>query len=62
MRISSTHVYLTGLAHPIRPDSYVKMDNFYTPTVYEKGAEVVGTARKLIKNWMPLTFVVTLMK
>jgi aminopeptidase N len=55
-------VYLTGLAHPIRPDSYVKMDNFYTPTVYEKGAEVVGTARKLIKNWMPLTFVVTLMK
>lgn len=29
------------MAHPIRPDSYIKMDNFYTLTVYEKGAEVV---------------------
>lgn len=27
------------LAHPIRPDSYIKMDNFYTSTVYEKGEE-----------------------
>lgn len=25
------------LAHPIRPESYIKMDNFYTSTVYEKG-------------------------
>ena len=30
-----------AMAHPIRPDSYIKMDNFYTLTVYEKGAEVV---------------------
>jgi aminopeptidase N len=29
------------MAHPIRPESYISMDNFYTPTVYEKGAEVV---------------------
>jgi aminopeptidase N len=29
------------LAHPIRPESYVEMNNFYTSTVYEKGAEVV---------------------
>jgi len=29
------------MAHPVRPESYVKMDNFYTVTVYEKGAEVV---------------------
>jgi len=29
------------LAHPIRPDSYRKMDNFYTSTVYEKGAEII---------------------
>jgi len=29
------------MAHPVRPDSYVAIDNFYTPTVYEKGAEVV---------------------
>jgi aminopeptidase N len=28
------------LAHPIRPEEYVKMDNFYTRTVYRKGAEV----------------------
>ena len=25
------------MAHPIRPESYIKMDNFYTLTVYEKG-------------------------
>ncbi|GBF99643.1 hypothetical protein Rsub_12580 [Raphidocelis subcapitata] len=34
------------MAHPIRPDSYIKMDNFYTVTVYEKarggGARIVG--------------------
>ena len=29
------------LAHPVRPDSYLAIDNFYTPTIYEKGAEVV---------------------
>lgn len=28
------------LAHPIRPESYIVMDNFYTATVYIKGAEV----------------------
>ncbi len=28
------------LAHPVRPDTYVAIDNFYTPTVYEKGAEI----------------------
>ncbi|NRA36808.1 MAG: aminopeptidase N, partial [Planctomycetes bacterium] len=29
------------MSHPIRPDSYISMDNFYTMTVYEKGAEVI---------------------
>ncbi|MDQ3026624.1 MAG: aminopeptidase N [Pseudomonadota bacterium] len=29
------------MAHPVRPDSYVEINNFYTATVYEKGAEVV---------------------
>lgn len=29
------------MAHPVRPASYVEMNNFYTMTVYEKGAEVV---------------------
>lgn len=28
-------------AHPIQPDSYMAINNFYTPTVYEKGAEVI---------------------
>ena len=28
------------MAHPIRPESYIVMDNFYTSTVYRKGAEV----------------------
>jgi aminopeptidase N len=29
------------MAHPVRPESYIEMDNFYTTTVYEKGAEIV---------------------
>jgi len=29
------------MKHPIRPESYISMDNFYTPTVYNKGAEVI---------------------
>ncbi|SFR98453.1 aminopeptidase N [Sphingomonas jatrophae] len=29
------------LAHPIRPDQYIEISNFYTPTVYNKGAEVI---------------------
>ena len=28
-------------SHPIRPESFVEINNFYTPTVYEKGAEVI---------------------
>ncbi|CAK0786230.1 hypothetical protein CVIRNUC_009443 [Coccomyxa viridis] len=37
-----------SMAHPIRPDSYIKMDNFYTLTVYEKGAEIVRLYRTLL--------------
>ena len=29
------------LAHPVRPTSYLKIDNFYTATIYEKGAEII---------------------
>lgn len=36
------------LAHPVRPDSYVKIDNFYTATVYQKGAELVRMIHTLI--------------
>ncbi|MGZ5016585.1 MAG: aminopeptidase N [Methylobacter sp.] len=36
------------LAHPIRPDAYIEINNFYTVTVYEKGAEVVRMIRTLV--------------
>ncbi|MBL8308508.1 MAG: aminopeptidase N [Rubrivivax sp.] len=36
------------MAHPVRPDSYIAIDNFYTPTVYEKGAEVVRMMHTLV--------------
>ncbi|MBL8328700.1 MAG: aminopeptidase N [Rubrivivax sp.] len=36
------------MAHPVRPDSYAAIDNFYTPTVYEKGAEVVRMMQTLV--------------
>ena len=36
------------LAHPIRPDSYQEISNFYTATVYNKGAEVIRMMRSLV--------------
>jgi aminopeptidase N len=36
------------MAHPVRPDSYAAIDNFYTSTVYEKGAEVVRMMHTLV--------------
>ena len=36
------------MAHPVRPDSYVEISNFYTVTVYEKGAEVVRMMQTLV--------------
>ncbi|MDP3300304.1 MAG: aminopeptidase N, partial [Phenylobacterium sp.] len=36
------------LAHPVRPSSYLKIDNFYTATIYEKGSEVIGMLKTLI--------------
>ncbi|MEX3015657.1 aminopeptidase N [Gymnodinialimonas hymeniacidonis] len=38
------------LAHNVRPESYVEINNFYTATVYEKGAEVIGMLRTLIED------------
>lgn len=35
-------------AHPIRPESYIEMNNFYTVTVYNKGAEVVRMMHTLV--------------
>ena len=36
------------MAHPVRPDSYVEINNFYTVTIYEKGAEVVRMQSELV--------------
>ncbi|EED34545.1 aminopeptidase N [Luminiphilus syltensis NOR5-1B] len=36
------------LAHPVRPDSFIEISNFYTTTVYEKGAEVVRMLHTLL--------------
>jgi aminopeptidase N len=36
------------MSHPVRPQSYIEINNFYTPTVYEKGAEVVRMIHTLI--------------
>ena len=36
------------LAHPVRPESFVEINNFYTATVYEKGAEVIGMLKTLV--------------
>jgi aminopeptidase N len=36
------------LAHNVRPESFVEINNFYTATVYEKGAEIIGMLRRLI--------------
>ncbi len=38
------------LAHPVRPRAYKEINNFYTPTVYEKGAEVIRMLKVLIGN------------
>jgi aminopeptidase N len=36
------------LAHPVRPESYIEINNFYTATVYEKGAELVRMIRTIV--------------
>nr|ACN58920.1 membrane alanine aminopeptidase N [uncultured bacterium BLR7] len=36
------------LAHPVQPQSYITIDNFYTATVYEKGSEVIGMLHTIL--------------
>ena len=38
------------LAHPVRPDSYIEINNFYTVTVYNKGAEVIRMMQTLLSQ------------
>ncbi|MEO8402036.1 MAG: aminopeptidase N [Gammaproteobacteria bacterium] len=49
------------LAHPVRPDSYIEINNFYTATIYNKGSEVIGMIKtilgdKLFRKGMDLYF------
>ncbi len=36
------------LAHPVRPDNYIEINNFYTMTIYEKGAEIIRMLRTIL--------------
>ena len=38
------------MAHPVRPDSYIEISNFYTVTIYEKGAELVRMMQTLVSR------------
>ncbi len=51
VRLLRTHQFAEDagpMAHPIRPNSYIEINNFYTVTVYEKGAEVVRMQHHLL--------------
>jgi aminopeptidase N len=53
VRLLRTHQFAEDagpMAHPVRPDSYIEINNFYTVTVYEKGAEVVRMQANLLGN------------
>src|SRR5258708_10604205 len=36
------------LAHPVQPQSYIEINNFYTATIYQKGAQVIGMLKTLV--------------
>ena len=36
------------MAHPVRPSNYLKIENFYTATIYDKGAEVIRMLKTLL--------------
>ncbi|MCH2165488.1 MAG: aminopeptidase N [Marinovum sp.] len=36
------------LSHPVRPESFQEINNFYTATIYEKGSEVIGMLKRLV--------------
>lgn len=64
VRILRTHQFQEDsgpTAHPVRPDSYIEMNNLYTVTVYNKGAEVIRMmhsllGKKLFRKGMDLYF------
>ena len=51
VRLLRTHQFPQDagpMAHPVRPDSYIEINNFYTVTIYNKGAEVIRMLHTLI--------------
>ena len=51
VRLLRTHQFAEDagpMAHPVRPDSYIEISNFYTVTVYSKGAEVIRMLHTLL--------------
>jgi len=53
VRLLRTHQFAedaSPMTHPIRPSSYMEINNFYTVTIYEKGAEVVRLYHTLLGN------------
>ncbi len=64
VRMLKTHQFPEDggpLAHPVRPDSYMEINNFYTATVYEKGAELCRMIQTILgpenfRNGMDLYF------
>ncbi|TLN02465.1 aminopeptidase N [bacterium] len=51
VRLLRTHQFAEDggpMAHPVRPDSYMEINNFYTMTVYHKGAEVIRMLHTLL--------------
>jgi len=51
VRVMRAHQFIEDggpMAHPIRPESYMAIDNFYTVTVYEKGSEVIRMYQTLL--------------
>ncbi len=48
LRVSQFREDASPLAHPVRPESYIEINNFYTATVYQKGAEVIRMIHTLL--------------
>ena len=48
LRVSQFPEDMGPLAHPVRPDSYIEINNFYTSTIYNKGAEVIRMMQTIL--------------
>jgi len=48
LRVAQFREDASPLAHPVRPESYIEINNFYTATVYQKGAEVIRMIQTLL--------------